>query len=242
MTNKDLLKQYVQVINNLNEYQFNKLPNNLKKTYSRQAIIRHNNGFRPLDFYVYDSLSDNEKNDLATSDIENRRIINSRQALYLVDNKSNALIDYLTRLILIADEIRHENVYPSLSLSIINYYMDKLNKSEVTEFIHHIIKREKTLSYREWLDIINMLDDLDISLNLLVKEYLNNGGSLGSNELSAITMYNYNPMYLIDLLGKDKYEEILTKDSLLSGLSLDKWKTVGYDVSELNQIINLLNF
>lgn len=242
MTNKDLLKQYVQVTNNLNEYQFNKLPNNLKKTYNRQAIIRHNNGFRPLDFYVYDSLSDNEKNDLVTSDIENRRNINSHQALYLVDNKSNALIDYLTRLILLADEIRHENVYSSLSLSIIEYYIDKLNKSEVTEFINYIIKKEKNLSHREWFDIISMLDDLDIPLILLVKEYLNNGGSLGSNALSTITMYNHNPMYLIDLLGKDKYREILTKDKLSSGLSLDKWNMVGYNVSELNQIITLLKF
>ncbi len=241
MSNKDLLKQYVQVINNLNEYQFNKLPNNLKKTYTRQAIIRYNNGTKPLDYYIYDYLSDKEKNDLVTSDIENSRIINNRQVLYLVDNKSNALINYLTRLILMGDEIRHTNVYPSLSLSIIDYYVDKLNKSDVSEFITYIIKREKNLSYHEWFDIKSVLDDLDMSLNLLVKEYLNNGGSLGSNELSAITMYNINPIYLIDLLGKDKYKKILTNDKLLSGLTLDKWKTVGYNVVELNKIISLLN-
>ncbi len=70
MSNKRLIQQYAQVVPEINEYQFNRFPESIKKTYIRQTLMKFNQNEAIIPHFIYKTLSTDEKSNVVEKEMK----------------------------------------------------------------------------------------------------------------------------------------------------------------------------
>ena len=238
MTNKDLIKQYAQTIGDMNEYQFNHMPGSGKKTYIRQTMLKYKDGVGVIPYYVYNVMDDETKDNVVNLDIKelNNYGISVSHFKNYADPKGGGFYDYIRRMLNNVDSKFINHI-----LDAIRYYGDKTPIEGNRRLIIDILTTRTDINYVGWISILDALWDIKLDVIYLVKLFLNSGGKLGANELSALTMYNMEPMGIVKLLGNDEYKRIITSDKLKSGLDPKRWVSAAWNGVDAGKIIKMMD-
>jgi len=246
MSNKDLIKQYVQVSDNIPEYQYRKLSNNDKKTYDRQVLLKYKDGMSIIPHFVYQNLSDDGKQiviDRILRDEQNYGTVSNQELKAFLDEGIGSIFsDVLIKLIQDYKGDDRDSFISNI-LSVMTYYSDMMLNGTIIKVIKEAIK-EPYLKYSAWGNILDATDGGNkISPTKILKAYINNGGFLDASVLGALIKYNNDPMGIYQLLGKETILKILNPDiggHPLSMLSPKNWTKSAWNFDEVVKIKELL--
>lgn len=213
MSNKDLIKQYVQVSDDIPEYQYRKLSNNDKKTYDRQVLLKYKDGMSIIPHFVYQNLSDEDRQvviDKILWDEENYGPISNQTLKEFVDEGRGVIFsEVIVKLLQNYKDTDGKDLLVINLLSVMTYYSDQIPNGAIIKVIKEVIKEPYVL-YQAWMQISDALDGGDkVSLTKILKAYINNGGFLDASSLGVLIKYNNDPMAIYQLLGKERILKIL---------------------------------
>lgn len=247
MSNKDLIKQYVQVSSDIPEYQYRKLSNNDKKTYDRQVLLKYKDGMSIIPHFVYQNLSDDDKQvviDKILWDEENYGPVSNQTLKAFVDEGRGIIFsEVILKLLQNYKGNEGKDLFIINLLNVITYYSDMIPNSAIIKVIKEVIKEPYVL-YQAWGQIADAVDGGDkVSLTKILKEYINNGGFLDASSLGALIMYNNDPMGIYRLLGKERILKILDPEfggTPMLLLSPKHWTKSAWNSDDVVKIKELL--
>ena len=239
MTNKELIYQYATTGQIIPKYQFNKLPNNTKKSYIKQRVIaaKQDHKFYIKDYELF-GLQINDAQNIANSLIDENLVLLIQQTenINLLFNitKDNGL-DRFKKMCGAPDFVIHNNI---------NFFIKVLKNKKEPEKIINVFsetERHKLATYLikseffydiidETLEPIKIFDELGI-LSTVTRRI----GDLSNDSIIEFTKRHQNSDDMIQLL----YFQILSRNIKIDGYSLHRIYINSKNPQKIFQLLKL---